>query len=266
MGISIATPSTQKPLVFGAMIHRDEAFETIFTQYMKIMTTANPETDSCFHTFILTLLPVMQQKSQQQIKVQELELLTLSKAVTHFSSSAQAVLNLSDKFCITVVEACEKMFSKVNELVRRQESIELLRATALQKHIGNKLQALKIRDAELCELGQTEDYIYFLQKKTLEELFQKNIEMFSETDVSKLKFCIDSAQYDLKISHDGQKVKGYDWYVPFRSGNPEQFTDWKQVLCVEEVKSRSYWEALWSSTGVHFAVSYNSIVRKEDGK
>ncbi|XP_069020852.1 GRAM domain-containing protein 4 isoform X5 [Embiotoca jacksoni] len=42
MGISIATPSTQKPLVFGAMIHRDEAFEAIFTQYMKIMTTAKP--------------------------------------------------------------------------------------------------------------------------------------------------------------------------------------------------------------------------------
>lgn len=44
MGISIATPSTQKPLVFGAMIHRDEAFEAIFTQYMKIMTTVSPET------------------------------------------------------------------------------------------------------------------------------------------------------------------------------------------------------------------------------
>nr|XP_046188170.1 GRAM domain-containing protein 4-like [Oncorhynchus gorbuscha]XP_046188171.1 GRAM domain-containing protein 4-like [Oncorhynchus gorbuscha]XP_046188172.1 GRAM domain-containing protein 4-like [Oncorhynchus gorbuscha] len=46
MGISIATPSTQKPLVFGAMIHRDEAFEAIFTQYTKkvTMTTAtNPE-------------------------------------------------------------------------------------------------------------------------------------------------------------------------------------------------------------------------------
>uniref|UniRef100_W5NGM5 GRAM domain containing 4 n=1 Tax=Lepisosteus oculatus TaxID=7918 RepID=W5NGM5_LEPOC len=41
MGISIATPSTQKPLVFGAMIHRDEAFETIFTQYMKIMSSAS---------------------------------------------------------------------------------------------------------------------------------------------------------------------------------------------------------------------------------
>uniref|UniRef100_A0A4W5KNE9 GRAM domain containing 4 n=1 Tax=Hucho hucho TaxID=62062 RepID=A0A4W5KNE9_9TELE len=47
MGISIATPSTQKPLVFGAMIHRDEAFDAIFTQYTKkvTMTTAtNPET------------------------------------------------------------------------------------------------------------------------------------------------------------------------------------------------------------------------------
>ncbi|KAI1882079.1 hypothetical protein AGOR_G00247000 [Albula goreensis] len=44
MGISIATPSTQKPLVFGAMIHRDEAFEAIYTQYMKIVTTTNPET------------------------------------------------------------------------------------------------------------------------------------------------------------------------------------------------------------------------------
>ncbi|KAA8590388.1 hypothetical protein FQN60_014322 [Etheostoma spectabile] len=47
MGISIATPSTQKPMVFGAMIHRDEAFDAIFTQYMKIVGTATatePET------------------------------------------------------------------------------------------------------------------------------------------------------------------------------------------------------------------------------
>ncbi|XP_056271634.1 GRAM domain-containing protein 4-like [Pseudoliparis swirei] len=47
MGISIATPSTQKPMVFGAMIHRDEAFDAIFTQYMKIQNTTaatGPET------------------------------------------------------------------------------------------------------------------------------------------------------------------------------------------------------------------------------
>ncbi|XP_051978813.1 GRAM domain-containing protein 4-like isoform X3 [Xyrauchen texanus] len=50
MGISVTTPSTQKPLVFGAMIHRDEAFDAIYTQYTKIMgstpttTVPNPET------------------------------------------------------------------------------------------------------------------------------------------------------------------------------------------------------------------------------
>ncbi|XP_041637243.1 GRAM domain-containing protein 4 [Cheilinus undulatus] len=42
MGISIATPSTLKPLVFGAMIHRDEAFEAIFSQYTKVMTISKP--------------------------------------------------------------------------------------------------------------------------------------------------------------------------------------------------------------------------------
>ncbi|XP_060100754.1 GRAM domain-containing protein 4 isoform X3 [Heteronotia binoei] len=41
MGIAVSTPSTQKPLVFGAMVHRDEAFETIFSQYMKITSAAS---------------------------------------------------------------------------------------------------------------------------------------------------------------------------------------------------------------------------------
>ncbi|XP_034443784.1 GRAM domain-containing protein 4-like [Hippoglossus hippoglossus] len=47
MGISIATPSTQKPMVFGAMMHRDEAFDAISTQHLKILsvsTATSPET------------------------------------------------------------------------------------------------------------------------------------------------------------------------------------------------------------------------------
>ncbi|XP_029378882.1 GRAM domain-containing protein 4-like [Echeneis naucrates] len=47
MGISIATPSTLKPMVFGAMMHRDEAFDAIFSQYNKILggaAAASPET------------------------------------------------------------------------------------------------------------------------------------------------------------------------------------------------------------------------------
>uniref|UniRef100_A0A8B9TMK1 GRAM domain-containing protein 4 n=1 Tax=Anas platyrhynchos TaxID=8839 RepID=A0A8B9TMK1_ANAPL len=45
MGIAVSTPSTQKPLVFGAMVHRDEAFETIFNQYVKI-TSASSNSES----------------------------------------------------------------------------------------------------------------------------------------------------------------------------------------------------------------------------
>uniref|UniRef100_A0A8C9KED7 GRAM domain containing 4 n=1 Tax=Panthera tigris altaica TaxID=74533 RepID=A0A8C9KED7_PANTA len=46
MGLAVSTPSTQKPLVFGAMVHRDEAFETIFSQYMKITAAAASGSDS----------------------------------------------------------------------------------------------------------------------------------------------------------------------------------------------------------------------------
>lgn len=46
MGIAVSTPSTQKPLVFGAMVHRDEAFETISNQYMKITAASASGSDS----------------------------------------------------------------------------------------------------------------------------------------------------------------------------------------------------------------------------
>ncbi|KAL4624919.1 GRAM domain-containing protein 4-like [Arapaima gigas] len=43
-GVTDSVPVHRQPLVFGAMVHRDEAFEAIYTQYMKIMTTCIPET------------------------------------------------------------------------------------------------------------------------------------------------------------------------------------------------------------------------------
>ncbi|XP_058164931.1 GRAM domain-containing protein 4 isoform X1 [Dasypus novemcinctus] len=46
MGIAVSTPSTQKPLVFGAMVHRDEAFETILSQYVKSTAAAATGSDS----------------------------------------------------------------------------------------------------------------------------------------------------------------------------------------------------------------------------
>ena len=43
--LRLFAPSRQ-PLVFGAMVHRDEAFETIFSQYMKITSAAAAGSES----------------------------------------------------------------------------------------------------------------------------------------------------------------------------------------------------------------------------
>lgn len=46
MGISIATPTTQKPLVFGGMMHRDEAYDAILFQRAKVTMTTDPEEEA----------------------------------------------------------------------------------------------------------------------------------------------------------------------------------------------------------------------------
>lgn len=46
MGISIATPTTQKPLVFGGMMLRDEAFDAILFQRAKVTMTAEAEEET----------------------------------------------------------------------------------------------------------------------------------------------------------------------------------------------------------------------------
>lgn len=46
MGISIATPTTQKPLVFGGMMLRDEAFDAILFQRAKVTMTTEAEEDT----------------------------------------------------------------------------------------------------------------------------------------------------------------------------------------------------------------------------
>lgn len=46
MGISIATPTTQKPLVFGGMMHRDEAFDAILFQRAKVTMTTDMEEET----------------------------------------------------------------------------------------------------------------------------------------------------------------------------------------------------------------------------
>ncbi|KAL0152947.1 hypothetical protein M9458_051776, partial [Cirrhinus mrigala] len=44
--------------------------------------------------------------------------------------------------------------------------------------------------------------------------------------------------------------------------HPDRFDVYPQVLCVESLTGRCYWETEWSGNGVHISVSYKEIKRK----
>ncbi|XP_073702928.1 uncharacterized protein [Garra rufa] len=64
----------------------------------------------------------------------------------------------------------------------------------------------------------------------------------------------------LTLSDDNRKVTkvGQTQSYPY---HPDRF-DWYQVLCVESLTGRCYWETEWSGDNVHISVSYKEIQRK----
>ncbi|XP_036433758.1 NACHT, LRR and PYD domains-containing protein 3-like [Colossoma macropomum] len=70
-----------------------------------------------------------------------------------------------------------------------------------------------------------------------------------------------TAHTRLSLSDENKKVERVDerlWYLD----NPERFQYWEQVLSVESLTGRCYWEAEWSESGAYIAVSYREISRE----
>ncbi|KAI4902239.1 hypothetical protein NFI96_015027 [Prochilodus magdalenae] len=68
----------------------------------------------------------------------------------------------------------------------------------------------------------------------------------------------------LALSEENRKVENVDedQYYP---DHPDRFDEWPQVLCVEGLTGRCYWEAEWSGALAVVAVSYRGIRRKGGG-
>uniref|UniRef100_A0A8B9K2C3 NACHT, LRR and PYD domains-containing protein 12-like n=1 Tax=Astyanax mexicanus TaxID=7994 RepID=A0A8B9K2C3_ASTMX len=67
----------------------------------------------------------------------------------------------------------------------------------------------------------------------------------------------------LSLSEENRKVHRVEeqiWYLD----NSERFKHWEQVLSVESLTGRCYWEVEWSEGGVYVAVSYRGISRDGD--
>ncbi|XP_072546866.1 NLR family CARD domain-containing protein 3-like [Salminus brasiliensis] len=68
----------------------------------------------------------------------------------------------------------------------------------------------------------------------------------------------------LSLTEENRKVECVREEQPYPD-HPDRFKYWPQVLSVESLTGRCYWEAEWSGMGTAIVVSYRGIRRKGDG-
>ncbi|KAK2909559.1 hypothetical protein Q8A67_005396 [Cirrhinus molitorella] len=70
-----------------------------------------------------------------------------------------------------------------------------------------------------------------------------------------------TANIRLILSDNNRKITHVSDRQPYPD-HPDRFNDVPQVLCVESLTGRCYWETKWSGDGVEISVSYKGISRK----
>ncbi|KAL7883301.1 hypothetical protein SRHO_G00009590 [Serrasalmus rhombeus] len=79
--------------------------------------------------------------------------------------------------------------------------------------------------------------------------------------VCELTLDSNTAHTVLSLSEENRKVERVRERQPYPD-HPDRFDEWPQVLCVESLTGRCYWEAEWSGGGAAIAVTYRGIKRK----
>ncbi|KAL0151109.1 hypothetical protein M9458_053622, partial [Cirrhinus mrigala] len=70
-----------------------------------------------------------------------------------------------------------------------------------------------------------------------------------------------TANKHLKLSDENRKATHVDKQQSYPD-HPDRFDYYPQVLCVESLTGRCYWETEWSGDNVYISVSYKEIKRK----
>uniref|UniRef100_A0A8C8I0Y7 Tripartite motif-containing protein 16-like n=2 Tax=Oncorhynchus tshawytscha TaxID=74940 RepID=A0A8C8I0Y7_ONCTS len=105
----------------------------------------------------------IQQQYHQRIQEMEKEVQELRQAVKTLTRSAQVTVDATDRIFIELIRSIERRRSEVKELIRAQERIAGSRVQGLLDRLDQEVTEMKRRDAELRQLSNTEDHIYFLQ-------------------------------------------------------------------------------------------------------
>lgn len=69
----------------------------------------------------------------------------------------------SERIFTELIRSIERSRSEVTRLIRDQEKAAVSRAEGLLQQLEQEIDDLKRRDAELEQLSQTYDHVYFLQ-------------------------------------------------------------------------------------------------------
>uniref|UniRef100_A0A8C7KXI8 Tripartite motif-containing protein 16-like n=2 Tax=Oncorhynchus kisutch TaxID=8019 RepID=A0A8C7KXI8_ONCKI len=231
------------------------------------------------------------QKSQQRIQKREKEMQEVRQSMKSLKFSVQAAIEDTERIFTELMRSIERSCSKVKELIRAQEKMQVILAEELLEQLKQEVAELRRRDAELEQLSNTEDHIHFLQsfkslsdppgseiitvnqsisfegvktllsglKKQLEDVFKK--EMTKVPGLDQLTLDPNTVHNRLCLSEGNRKVT---WSSSFQSypDHPDRFTSNPQVLCSKGLSGACYWEVEWRGFGVYIAVSYKGISKK----
>ncbi len=81
------------------------------------------------------------------------------------------------------------------------------------------------------------------------------------SDACDLTLDPNTAHTRLILSDENRRITGVEEHQPYPD-HPERFDEVRQVLCVESLTGRCYWETEWSGDGADLSVSYKGISRK----
>lgn len=83
---------------------------------------------------------------------------------------------------------------------------------------------------------------------------------FPPIDFRRLTFDQNTADRNLRVSDDHRVAELVEEELPYRD-HPERFEGCKQVLCIESLSGRCYWEVQWNGK-VAVGIAYGSIHRR----
>ncbi|XP_012994975.2 tripartite motif-containing protein 16-like [Esox lucius] len=217
----------------------------------------------------------------------------LIRSIERRSSEVKELIRAQEKTQVSEAEGLlEQLEQEIADLRRRSTELEQLSHTEDHIHFLQSYQSLSsssdVLSSDILRIfinplqyfGEVNKALSVLRDK-LEDVFKGEwIKIYSTVNSVKVsgppepmtreqflqyscQLTLDpnTAQKCLSLSEGNRMVKPTSYIEDRNPDHPERFTDWCQVLCIEGLSGRCYWEVEWNSKNGLTAVSYKDISR-----